>query len=35
MFEKPPPDANRVTATSESVETLAPGGRKVAPIVVR
>jgi hypothetical protein len=34
MFEKPPPEANRATATSESVETSAPEGRNVAPTVV-
>lgn len=35
MLEKPPPEGKRVTATSSSFLTSAPGGRKVAPAVVR
>ena len=34
IFEKPPPEPKRVTATSESVSALAPDGRYVAPTVV-
>ena len=35
MFENPPPEGKRVTAVSESEAADAPGGRKVAPAVVR
>jgi len=34
MFENPPPEGNRVTATSASIATLAPGGRYVPPTAV-
>lgn len=34
MFENPPPDGKRVTATSASCCALAPGGRNVAPAAV-